>query len=92
MTVGVSSLTRLRDVAASLLHESLFDQSPYILHVLIKLFVVAHHSLLPAYQWSWIDLARRANVDPGQVATDHLEDFLEAISRKLWPNEEVSLS
>jgi Generalcontrol nonderepressible 1 (Gcn1) N-terminal len=89
MTVGTSSLVHLRDVANSLLHESLYDQKAYILHVLIKLFVVAHHSLLPAYQWSWIDISRRVNVDPGELATEHIDDLLEAISAKFWPNEKV---
>src|SRR5271169_5807238 len=89
MTVGGSSLDLLREVVASILPKSLQGENAYIDHVLIRLFVLAHHPMLPRYQWSWIDIARKANVDPGLLTTGHPDEFISAITQKSWPTEKV---
>ena len=86
MTVGVFSLDLLRDVVHSILSEKL---TSYVNYVLIRVFVLAHHPKLPRHQWSWIDIARKANVDPGQLTTDHRDEFMSALARKWWPAEKV---
>jgi len=87
--VGASSLNLLRDVVHSILPGKLVEETTYINHVLIGTFVLAHHPKLPRHQWSWIDIARKANVDPGQLTSDHTGEFMTAIARKWWPAEKV---
>lgn len=89
MTVGVSSLDRLRDVVHSILPENLVEGTSYVNHVLIRTFVLAHHPRLPRHQWSWIDIARKANVDPGQLTADYRDEFVTALTQKWWPAEKV---
>ena len=89
MTVGVSSLDLLRDVIYSILPEKLVEETWYLNHVLIHIFVLAHHPKLPRHQWSWINIARKANVDPGQLTADHRDEFLSALTQKWWPAEKV---
>ena len=71
----------------SILPASLTTEREYLNDVLIRLFVVAHHSRLPRYQWSWIDICRRMNVDPGQLTTDHISDFKDILAQNMWPAE-----
>jgi hypothetical protein len=84
-----SSLELLRNVATAILPKTLLSETPYVSHVLVRLFVLAHHPMLPSHQWSWIDMTRRANIDPGQLATDRMDKFMEVVSEKMWPVEKV---
>lgn len=89
MVVGNFSLNLLRDVVTSILPKSLLESS-YVNHVLIRIFVLAHDPKLSRHQWSWIDIARKANVDPGLLAADHADEFVTAIAQKWWPVEKVA--
>ena len=89
MTVGVSSLNLLRDVVHSILQEKLVEETSYVNHVLIRIFVLAHHPKLPRHQWSWIDMVRNANVDPGQLTAARTDEFMSALTQKWWPAEKV---
>jgi hypothetical protein len=89
MTVGVSSLNLLRDVVHSILQEKLVEETSYVNHVLIRIFVLAHHPKLPRHQWSWIDIVRNANVDPGQLTAARTDEFMSALTQKWWPAEKV---
>jgi Generalcontrol nonderepressible 1 (Gcn1) N-terminal len=89
MTIGGSSLYLLREAVSSILPKSFPGEKAYVDHVLIRLFVLTHHPMLPRYQWSWIDIARKANVDPGLLATNHTNEFISAITQKSWPAEKV---
>jgi hypothetical protein len=92
MIVGVSSLDLLRDVARSILPKKMVQEKTYVFHVLIRIFVLTHHPKLPRHQWSWIDIAREANVDPGQLTADHKDEFMNALALKWWPTEKVDRS
>lgn len=92
MIVGVSSLDLLRDVARSILPKKMVEEKTYVFHVLIRIFVLANHPKLPRHQWSWIDIARKANVDPGQLTADHKDEFMNALALKWWPTEKVDCS
>src|SRR5271170_2022533 len=89
MTVGSSSLLLLKDLVKAILSDTLLSEASYVNHVLIRLFVLAHHPKLPSYQWSWVDIARRANVDPGNLALTLTSEFMKLISEKSWPSEKV---
>jgi hypothetical protein len=89
MTVGVSSLNLLRDVVHSILQEKLVEETSYVNHVLIRIFVLAHHPKLPRHQWSWIDIVRNANVDPGQLTAARTDEFMSALTQNWWPTEKV---
>jgi Generalcontrol nonderepressible 1 (Gcn1) N-terminal len=91
MVAGDSSLDLLKDVVRSLLSKNLMLDASYTSHVLTHLFVLAHHPMLPRYQWSWIDIARRSHADPGQLTGDQSTDFMDVIVQKLWPAERVFL-
>lgn len=89
MMVGVSSLNLLRDVVHSILPEKLAEETSYVNHVLIRIFVLAHHPKLPRHQWSWIDIVRKANVDPGQLTAAHIDEFMSVLAQKWGPAEKV---
>ena len=89
MAVGIQSLNLLRDVVDSILSKSFLGEPSYVNQILIRIFVLAHHSNLPRHQWSWIDIATNANVDPGVLTTTHTEEFISAIEAKLWPVEKA---
>ena len=89
MAVGESSLELLKDVVDSMLSAKLVEDTAYASHVVIHLFVLSHHTKLPRHQWSWIDIFRKANVDPGQLTTERLPDFMSTIARNTWPSERV---
>jgi Generalcontrol nonderepressible 1 (Gcn1) N-terminal len=69
--------------------KNLMEETPYLNHVLTRLFVVAHHPKLRRYKWSWIDISRRANVDPGRLITENISEFMNAVAVKSWPTEKV---
>ena len=79
----------LKDILPSVLSKSLLEDTSYTTHILTRLFILAHHPKLPAYQWSWVDIVRRVNVDPGELTTAHTTEFINAISQNLWPIEKV---
>ena len=89
MTVGSSSLLLLKQLVKVMLSKTLVSEALYVNHVLIRMFVIAHHPKLPRYQWSWVDIARLAHVDPGDLAASSLPEFMRSISEKLWPAEKV---
>lgn len=89
MTVGASSLELLKDVIDSLLSKGLSEDELYSTNVLIRLFPLVHHERLPRHRWSWVDIVRRSNIDPGQVAGSHKREFMKAITRYMWPTEKV---
>jgi len=89
MAIGASSLSLLKNVVKAILCTPLLDNALYVKHVLVRLFVVAHHPHLPRYQWSWVDIARRANVDPGSLATTSTDEFMRLLAEKSWPTEKV---
>jgi hypothetical protein len=68
---------------------SVKEEITYLNHVLTRLFVVAHHPKLRRYKWSWIDISRRANVDPGRLTTEYISEFMKAIALTSWPTEKV---
>lgn len=92
ITVGAPPLHLLRDVITAILPRTLYEEARYIDHVLIRIFVVAHHLKLPRHQWSWIDICRKTNVDPGQLTKDHTGEFMNGISQKWWPVEKVYIN
>ena len=92
MSAGILSLNRLSTVVGALLSQKLADEKSYLEQCLKKLFVLCHHPRLPRHQLSWTDLSSRAAVDPGLLAEDQTDAFLEEIEEKLWPSENVYLS
>jgi hypothetical protein len=90
MTVGLSSVKLLKDVITSILSPTLVNEKSYLEDVLARLFVLSHHPKLPRHQWSWIDISRKINVDPGQLTGQRTDAFLDTIKRKLWPAEKVT--
>jgi hypothetical protein len=90
MAVGLSSVNLLKDVIASILSPTLVNETSYLEDVLERLFVLSHHPQLPRHQWSWIDISRKANVDPGRLTGERTDAFLDTIKRKLWPAEKVT--
>jgi hypothetical protein len=90
MAAGTNSLGKLKDLANAILLIDVLDDPLYVNRVLIRLFVVAHYAKLPRHSWSWVDIARQANVDPGTLATESTNNFIESITDKMWPLEKVS--
>lgn len=89
MSSGPCSLLLLRDVVTSMLTGELLADPSYVSFLLVRLFATAHHPRLPRYQWSWIDIVRMANMDPGTLVTEQSTDFLAVITQKFWPSEKV---
>jgi hypothetical protein len=89
MAVGTLSLRLLKEVVSAILSPKLVNETSYLQEVLQRLFVLSHHARLPRHQWSWIDISRKTNVDPGQLTGERTDAFLEVIKQKLWPTEEV---
>jgi len=89
MSVGPGSLLSLRDVVTSMLDGELLQDTSYVSFLLTRLFAMAHHPRLPRYQWSWIDIARKANMDPGSLVTKQCTEFLDVITQQFWPTEKV---
>ena len=90
MAVGLSSVNLLKDVIASILSPTLVNETSYLQNVLERLFVLSHHPKLPRHQWSWIDISRKTNVDPGRLTGERTDAFLDTIKQKLWPAEKVT--
>ena len=91
MSAGTSSTNRLRGVIGALINCSLKNEEYYLEEILKRIFVLCHHPELPRHQFSWIDISRRADIDPGMLAERQTEDFLKEIQQKLWPSENVHL-
>lgn len=89
MSVGSSSLPLVKNIVKAMLSQSLLQDSSYVNHILVRLFVLAHHPKLPRHQWSWVDIARLANVDPGNLATTCTIEFMRSLTEKSWPTEKV---
>ena len=87
--VGEKSLTRLKEIISTMLSSELASDTVYIRHVLSRIFVLCHHPRLSRQQWSWIELARHAHIDPGQLAESTTPKFIEAVREKMWPKEKV---
>jgi hypothetical protein len=90
MAVGISSVNLLKDIIASLLSPKLVNQTSYLQDVLERLFVLSHHPKLPRHQWSWIDISRKTNVDPGHLTGERTGAILDTIKQKIWPIEKVT--
>jgi hypothetical protein len=91
MAVGTLSLRLLKEVVSSILSPKLLNETSYLQDVLLRLFVLSHHPQLPRHQWSWIDISRKTNVDPGQLTGERTDAFLDVIKQKLWPTEKVTI-
>jgi len=89
MAVGTGSLSLLSGVVTSMLGPGLLEDTSYVSFLLIRLFVVAHHPRLPRYQWSWIDIARKAKADPGQLVAEHSSELIGVLAQNWWPKGKV---
>ena len=89
MAVGSGSLSLLSTVVTSMLGPGLVEDTSYVSFLLIRLFVVAHHPRLPRYQWSWIDIARKAKADPGQLVAEHSSELIGVLAQNWWPKGKV---
>jgi len=87
--VGEGSLTRLKDIISAMLSAELVSDTSYAHHVLRRLLVLCHHPRLSRKQWSWIEVSRHANVDPGHLTEGETFDCIEPIQEKMWPKEKV---
>jgi len=89
MAVGTASFSLLWGVVTSMLSPGLLEDTSYVSFLHIRLFVIAHHPRLPRHQWSWIDIARKANPDPGQLVAEQSTEFIGVITQNWWPKEKV---
>lgn len=81
----------MKNVVDLILSKDLTDDISYTHSALTRLFVLSHFPALPRYQWSWIDMARRGRVDPGNLTSERIDEFMDAIALKLWPFEKVAV-
>jgi hypothetical protein len=91
MSAGIPATNRLRGVIGALVNRNLKNEAHYLEEILKRIFVLCHHPELPRHQFSWIDISRRAEIDPGTLAESQTEEFLKEIQQKLWPSENVHL-